>query len=135
LNTDFWWGWRGPQNWRWGELTAEQKLEWDNSGRSFVVLAGIEWKILIEAFHKAKGAIKPENLLEIRYEDLCADCNRVIKNVLDFCELDQTRFYPKYSDKFVFRNQNYKWQKSLSSEQKKVLGELLQEYLCNYGYT
>lgn len=42
LNVPWWWGWRGPQNWRWGELTPAEEQEWEAQGKSFVALAGIQ---------------------------------------------------------------------------------------------
>jgi hypothetical protein len=30
LTVNWWSGWRGPSNWRWGELTPEQKERWEN---------------------------------------------------------------------------------------------------------
>jgi hypothetical protein len=61
LNVDFWSGWRGPQNWRWGELTAKQRQEWERFDRSFVALAGIELKILSKALEQAKQDVKDDN--------------------------------------------------------------------------
>src|SRR4028119_868553 len=66
LNVYFWQGWKGPHNWGWGELSPAQKKEWDEHDQSFVVLAAIQWKILMDAMEKAKNTIGKERLLEIR---------------------------------------------------------------------
>ncbi len=49
LKVPWWWGWRDRPNWRWGPLTPELDALWAESGRSFVALAAIQWRILMEA--------------------------------------------------------------------------------------
>ncbi len=49
INVDWWDGWKGPQNWRWGDLDLSQTDEWEKYGKSFVVLAGIQLKIIMNA--------------------------------------------------------------------------------------
>ena len=41
LNEAWWWGWRGPQNWRWGEMSAADHVTWQEHGRSFVAFTGL----------------------------------------------------------------------------------------------
>src|SRR5919202_2026517 len=57
LNVYFWQGWKGPQDWGWGELSSAQENEWNEHGQSFVVLAAIQWKILMEAMENAKSKV------------------------------------------------------------------------------
>src|SRR5579872_155452 len=54
LDTDFWNGYQGPEQWRWGTLDRAQARAWEESGKSFVALAGLQWKILMKAFEKAR---------------------------------------------------------------------------------
>ena len=49
ISTDFWDGWQGPPNWRWGELSPEHQAAWEKHDRSFVALAGIGWRIILDA--------------------------------------------------------------------------------------
>src|SRR5213078_3203453 len=53
IHTDFWRGWAGPSKWQWGEMGAEHHEEWERHGRSFVALAGIQWKIMMGAIRQA----------------------------------------------------------------------------------
>ncbi|MBV7337970.1 sulfotransferase [Chloroflexi bacterium TSY] len=54
INVGWWWGWQGPENWRWGQLTEHQQALWERHNRSFVALAAIEWTILMEADRLAR---------------------------------------------------------------------------------
>src|SRR6266540_1279585 len=53
LQMPWWSGFEGPSNWSLGPLPAAYSSEWERSGRSFVVLAGLGWKLLMDAFHAA----------------------------------------------------------------------------------
>lgn len=134
LNVDWWWGWRGPGNWRHGELPSEYLDEWNKYKRSFVALAGIEWKILLDAFESSVQDIDPRNYLEIRYEDLCADKTGVLRNVLDFCELDNCRSFARALENYPVKNTNFKWESELSKVQIEVLEDVLATHLRKHGY-
>lgn len=134
LNIHWWSGWRGPENWRWGQLRAEHQAKWEKYNKSFVVLAGLEWEILMEAFEKAKQTIAPENLLEFRYEELCENPVEIFRTSVEFSNLT---WLPEFESKvrsFSLRNTNDKWKKDLNAVQQKMLNEALAEALEKYGY-
>jgi hypothetical protein len=135
LDTDFWRRYGGPQHWQWGDLTPEQQDEWDQSGKSFVTLAGIQWKILMEAFAKARDLVPSTRYLEVKYEDLVADPKAVFDRALTFCELAHSREFEAAIESFnvVDRNQEYKTR--LTHFQRKQLGTVLADHLGRWGYT
>lgn len=134
LDVDFWDGWRGPDQWRWGELTQEQRALWEKSDRSFVTLAGIEWKILMDAFEKAKTQVRSSQYLEIQYEDFAADPKGVFGRILSFCHLDYPSQFEKAIDSFRVESANFKWKEQLTPHQQTLLHECLHDYLVRYGY-
>jgi hypothetical protein len=87
LQMPWWLGFEGPEHWQWGPLPAELDAEWQASGRSFVVLAGLLWKMLIDAFDSARAVIPAARWLEVRYEDVAANPRRTFARMLEFCEL------------------------------------------------
>jgi hypothetical protein len=87
LQMPWWLGFEGPDHWQWGPLPDELAAEWDASGRSFVVLAGLLWKMLIDAFDNARKTIPPADWLEIRYEDVAANPRTAFAKMLEFCGL------------------------------------------------
>jgi Sulfotransferase family len=87
LQMPWWRGFEGPDHWQWGPLPADLEAEWEASGRSFVVLAGLLWQMLIESFDSARAAIASGDWLEVRYEDVAAKPRQSFGAMLDFCGL------------------------------------------------
>ena len=98
-----WWrGYEGPTGWGWGPLPDDDRQAWESAGRSFAVLAAIEWKILIDAFTEAKAATDPERWIEVRYEDLVSDPIATIKGVTEFIGLPWSKAFEERSDRYSF---------------------------------
>lgn len=66
-------GYRGPERWDFGPLPERYDALWQRSGRSHVVLAGLAWRLMMDAFGEARRAVEPGRWLELRYEDVLAD--------------------------------------------------------------
>lgn len=90
LQMPWWSGFEGPSNWSLGPLPAAYAGEWERSGRSFVVLAGLAWKLLMDAFDSARMAIPPRQWLDVRYEDVLAEPRKQFAVMLEFLGLDWT---------------------------------------------
>jgi hypothetical protein len=73
LRMGWWDGWRGPDAWIYGPLPEPLRAEWEKSGRSFVVLAALGWRMLTDAAVSARDASPEGTWLDVRYEDLIAD--------------------------------------------------------------
>ena len=134
LNTDFWWGWRGPQNWRFGELTTAQRDLWEKSGKSFVALAGIEWNIILDTVNAAKQYLETDNFIEIKYEDLCSTPIDVFKEIVQFGELDWTPHFEQTIKAYSFSNANEKWRSELTDNQQRILSDVTKDFLHRYEY-
>ena len=134
INIDWWEGWTGDKNWRWGELTDEQKATWEKHNQSFVALAGIELEIYTKAMNKAVAQIPKERFMEIRYEDFCKAPMGTFKSVCDFCEVEWNTTFHQKLQKYTLKDTNFKWQTELTKEQQFILNETLSEFQTNYGY-
>jgi len=134
LAVTWWSGWRGPANWRWGELTSAQREKWERYGRSFVALAAIEWEILMAAQEAAKENISSSDLLEIRYEDLCQEPVATFQKAVEFCDLQWSPDFEAAVHRFSFKDTNYKWREHLTDAQQRILSESLGDTLKKYGY-
>lgn len=88
LQMGWWDGYRGPGHWYLGELDQRQTALWEQSNRSFPVLAGLGWMLLMDSFDAARNAFRAEQWLDVRYEDVLADPRRTFGRVLDFLGLD-----------------------------------------------
>jgi hypothetical protein len=127
-------GVRGRKIHPYDELSRAQEEEWNGHGQSFVVLAAIQWKILMDAMEKAKNTISSERFLEIRYEDLCFDPVGQVQKVAQFCELEWTVGFERRLRKYQLRNTNNKVKYDLTAKQQSDLEEVLGDYLRRYGY-
>lgn len=134
LQVDFWLGWRGPEQWRWGPLDDELQREWEAHDRSFVALAGIQWKILMRAAETAKQSVPASSLLEVRYEDFAKQPVESFRQVADFCGLEWSMRFERALSRYRIESANYKWQKDLSPAQQAVLLAVLGDELGRHGY-
>lgn len=134
LKVDWWWGWRGPTHWRWGELSPEHALEWERHGRSFTALAGIQWKILMDAMEASKPQLSATELLEVRYEDVCANPVAWFRKAVEFSRLEWSPRFEGFLRGQVLRNENQKWRNDLTAKQQAILEEVLAGHLSRYGY-
>ena len=90
LQMPWWRGYEGPSGWGWGPLTDDDHRAWETSGRSFAVLAALEWKVLMDAFDEAEAAIDADRWITVRYEDLLRDPTATIKELMEFAGLSWT---------------------------------------------
>jgi len=134
LHVDFWWGWRGPEGWRWGELSDKNKAAWKKHNYSFVALAGIQWKILMESMEVARNQVDSKDFLEVKYEDFCDDPINGFKKVANFCELEWTKDFERNLNHFTLASQDFKWKEQMTVKQINILADLLDEHLTRYGY-
>lgn len=134
LEQPWWWGWRGPSNWRWGPLPEELQAEWEASGKSFVVLAAIQWKMQMAAAEASESLLATANILKVRYEDVCQDPLTVMKDVARFAELEWTPAFESRLCAFRLSSANDKWKSSLNEVQQRALQKSLGDVLLRHGY-
>jgi omega-hydroxy-beta-dihydromenaquinone-9 sulfotransferase len=134
LRVWFWRGWHGPDNWDWGPLSAEQDRRWKSYGSSFVALAALQWEILMDAYERTKHIVPAERMLEVRYEDLCADPVGVTRRATEFAGLDFPASFQRSVQRLRLESRNDKWKQGLSPAQQNVLNECIREPLARWGY-
>jgi omega-hydroxy-beta-dihydromenaquinone-9 sulfotransferase len=102
LQMPWWLGYEGPDHWQWGPLPADLAAEWQDSGESFVVLAGLLWKMLIDAFDMARKEIPAADWLEVRYEDVAANPRSTFAKMLEFCGLPWNAEFERGFERHAF---------------------------------
>ena len=136
LQMPWWRGYLGPSEWRFGPLPEEYEREWEKSGRSFVALAGIEWKVMIDAFGRAKRAVPAAQWLDTRYEDLVKDPRESVDRVLKFLGLSWTEEFDARFSRHVFSSSRKQgFLNDLSTSQVDLLNHLLGDHLRDLGYS
>lgn len=135
LAVRFWRGWKGPPLWGFGDLEPAQQAEWERHGRSFVALAGIQWKLLMAAMDEATRDIPRQDLLQVRYEDFIADPVASFREAVAFCELDWSARFKRSILQHRLKTTNDKWRENLTAEQQEILETVLAETLLRHGYS
>ncbi|MDQ3138559.1 MAG: sulfotransferase [Gemmatimonadota bacterium] len=133
INEWQWRGWYGPYSWRYGPLSEPDQAAWEASDRSFVVLAGLQWKIHTRAIEAARRTVDPERFLEVRYETFCEQPLETCRRVLEFGELPHSPAFERHVRGTSIRDTD-RWRKDLSPEQQAMLNDLLREDLQRYGH-
>jgi Sulfotransferase domain. len=134
INEWQWRGWYGPASWRYGPLSPEDQTAWEASGRSFIALAGIQWRMHTRAIEIARARIDPARFLELRYEDYCADPLEACRRVTDFAELERAPAFERHVQSAKITDMTNRYRKDLSPEQVLMLTNLLRADLVRYGY-
>jgi hypothetical protein len=134
LQVDFWRGWQGPDQWRWGPLDEAYRREWEAHDRSFVALAAIQWKILMRAAEVARRAAPAGSFMDVRYEAFAEHPIETFREVVEFCGLEWDPGFERALSRYPVESANYKWKQDLDDAQQAVLLAVLREELGNYGY-
>jgi Sulfotransferase family len=131
-----WWrGYQGPEAWQFGLLSEAYEKEWEASGRSFVVLAGIQWLILMDAFEQAREALPEEAWMQVRYEDFVIDPRGHMEDILRFAGVEWTEGFEKGFSKYAFMpERRAAYLENLTAEQVGALEAVLGGHLERLGY-
>jgi len=135
LQTEWWRGHLGPGGWHFGPLPPAYEKEWAASGESFVLLAGLAWKLLLDAFEETRAALPAEQWLELRYEDLLTDPRARTSEVLGFLELPWTDEFESGFRAFSFdASRADAWRGAIGPEGAAELDTSLADHLRRHGY-
>jgi hypothetical protein len=131
-----WWqGYRGPAEWGWGPLSDADERAWRESGRSFALLAGLEWKLLMDAFERARRAVPDDRWHEVRYEDFVADPKGRVKELLSFMGLEWTEGFERGFRRHMFRaDRTDAYLRDLAPADVVALERSLGRHLARLGY-
>ena len=135
LQMGWWDGYRGPDNWYLGPLSRADQAEWEEAERSFVVLAGLGWRILMSAIEEARALVPEEQWLDVRLEDFMDDPRGRTEEVLDFLGLEWTPQYEAGFAKHTFQaSRGVAWKRDLSEADIAALERTIAKPLAAYGY-
>ncbi|MEQ4717340.1 sulfotransferase [Nonomuraea sp. B19D2] len=131
-----WWrGHLGIPGWRFGPLPALYAEEWESSGRCLAHLAGIGWKVMMDAYEVARAAVPPHLWLEMRYEDLLADPRKHMDVILQHLGLSWTPDFERSLEHERFSGSRTEaFKRDLTPRQVSLLDRSLFHHLQKYGY-
>jgi hypothetical protein len=102
LQMPWWPGYKGPEGWSFGPLDDRRRRTWEEAGRSWVVLAGLGWDLLMDAFDTARELVPADQWLDVRYEDVLTDPRQQVKGMLDFAGLEWTPAFESAFNRYSF---------------------------------
>lgn len=135
LQMPWWGGYRGPENWLWGALPAPLAAEWEREDRSFVALAGLGWKLLLDATSLAAKNLSADHYLLVRFEDIVERPSESLQRILSFLDLPANAEFDNALAKYRFScARRSAFEQDISIKQVSCLNRLLGETLNQYGY-
>jgi hypothetical protein len=142
LNDVFYWlGWEGIHKWRWGILPDDLFQIWERYNYSFLALAAIQWKVLINNIHEQSKNISSNRFLTIRYEDLVNNPVSIANQCVNFMGLDcGLKNFSNHLKKVKIidaNNETFRipsWKQSLKKEHIDMLNDILREELDKFSY-
>lgn len=135
LNVEFWRGYQGPYQWRWGPLSESDQEILDKYEGSFVALSGIQWNIILEAIAQAQTILQEDEFVEIRYEDFCERPMEVMEKVVEFSELEWSEGVRTKLSRVKVSSNNYKWKQDLTGAQINCLNDIMRDNLARFNYS
>jgi len=141
LNVKWWQGWEGIYKWRWGVPREELLAKLEKYGYSFLALAAVHWKILIDNLIEQSQLLPREDLLLVRYEDMVKHPYEEANRCIQFCGLDENchKFKKHLSTVKIVdaNNQSFRipsWRENFSDEQIDMLNDILEDELIYFNY-
>lgn len=135
LKTSWWSGWLGPTWLNYGPLSASYTEVWEQSGRSFLVLEALGWKMVMDAFETARARVPADRWLDVRFEDLLADPETQFKKMADFAGLpEDPRFRAALSATTFERDRVGAYRRDLDPSSVAAMESCLVRELGYWGY-
>jgi hypothetical protein len=135
LQMPWWRGHLGPTGWHFGSLPPEYAEEWAASGESYVILAAVAWKLLLDAFEDAAAKLPADQHLVVRFEDLMAEPAATFERVRAFAALEPAGAFDRAVAGARLEPQRREaWRDELTPEQVALLDRSLAAHLARFGY-
>jgi hypothetical protein len=134
IRMPWWFGFRGPTRWNFGPLPEKYQREWEKHNRSFLVLAGLEWKLMMDAFDETAKEIPSDQWMEIRYEDFVDQPREGMQQILQFAGLQWPKKFEREFSLHRFGENKKGFLRDLTGSQVAQLEEVIGEYLERRGY-
>ena len=140
LNVDWWDGWRGESNWRYGPVPEKYRHFLNSGPPSFAALASIQYKILTENVLDESKALDADSYAEVRFEDIVRDTEAGVRRLLAFVGLPYTEAVDRAWRGIRVFNPNEQtvriapWRENLTEAQQQIITRICAEQMQRYAY-
>jgi hypothetical protein len=135
LGVSWWRGREGPEHWRWGPLSAQERELWEQHDRTPLALACLQMRIYWRALAAARRAVLdgPAGLVhDLRYEELCARPVLMLRGALASCGLSNSQSFEEHMRRTPVKSADDRWQRAFSASERGVAEALLEPCLEQY---
>lgn len=116
-------------------LTASDIERWEQSNRSPVALAALQWRAVVKLGRREAETFAPDRYAELQYEDLIGSPNETMRKALDFFELaPSARVDDALNHRNTAKDMNVKWRRELSGDEIGLIEELTGDLTSGLGY-
>jgi hypothetical protein len=144
INVDYWRGWEGIYNWRWGVPSPDAITFLEKYEYRFLALAAVQWRMLVGNIRVETAKLDRGDLLLVRYEDMTADPRGETARCIEFCGLDgDLRRFQRHlsmtvrtriidANRFSYRIPP--WRENLNESDVEMLNDIMADELAAFGY-
>ena len=134
LQMPWWKGHLGPEGWHFGPLPADLDERWRQKGRSQPVLAGMAWRMLMDAYENAATSLD-ERWLTVRHEDVLASPEAELTRILAHFGLEYTPAFAAGVERYQLRSERTEaFRRDLGERHVADLDDVLGAHLTRHGY-
>jgi hypothetical protein len=136
LNVAFWREKGGLEQPFWeGGLSQEDLRLWHANSKEPGTLAALQWKRILEIARLESTTIHPTRYREIRYEDFVESPYESLRNLYEFCDLDDSPRGHKFLENgHGLANFNDRYRTDFSDHYVEKLSSMMQPMLGQLGY-
>ncbi|NIR47305.1 sulfotransferase [candidate division KSB1 bacterium] len=110
-------------DWQWGAVPEYYRQTWEELGELPILSAAVKIQLDIDDIRKNLAQF-PGRCYEMQYETLISDPKKVLREVLEFCDVSWKREFEDKLNSMKFYNPVNKWKKYLSEQE----GNLILEF-------
>ncbi len=135
LKMPWWGGYRGDDNWLWGELTEKENKSWQDAETSFPALAAIGWNKLMNSYEVSGENMAPARMLTCRFEDFIQQPFQFMVNLQNWLELPLSKVLTsEFLGSRVRTTHHDAYLKELSKNQIACIENQMHQILHKYKY-
>lgn len=133
LNVEFW-KLKGLYNHHWRDSLNKEHIKiWEESGRSPVTLAALEWHSAYEQTLIERQDVNPK-YLQIKYEEFVENPKRTMDKIYKFVGLKLSNRVNNYMNMIKYKNMNYKYHEILTKKDVQIIENICQKQINKLYY-
>lgn len=123
--------WNDHKVWWWDQKTPRQ---WEAEGNNPLEMAACNWVEEIEVIQKALTSVSPDQIFEIRYEELALNYLNILRKTIEFIGLIPEPTWIETIKSLSIKNKNTMWSEKINVKGQSIIYKIQSETLKRLGY-